>query len=131
VKAQLDLDYSPRDKGHRSWERVLRVVRLAIDRLTLKEVAFLLDTSPSMLADALAERDRKRFAAEWLVILITASPEPVRGELVAELNRCGDYRPPQRAKQLTPEEELRITRKALARIAPGLLPTIDAELEDA
>lgn len=126
---QVEMDYSPRDRGTRAWETVLAVVRLAVDRMTLKEVAFLLDTSPSFLADALAERDRKGVKAEWLIVLIIGAPPKVRAELVFEINRVAGFKAPELAKPLTDAQKLAIVLRAVKRLAPGIVSSIDEEVD--
>lgn len=112
-------------------ERILPIVRAAIERLTLKECAELFDAQPSGISDALAERERKRPAMEWLVALLVAAPEATKLELLTALCNLAGYKAPERARQLTPAEELQIYKRAVARLAPGIVPTIEQEVEDA
>ena len=69
MSAQLSLTYSPAYLGGKIFEQRLDVLRSAVNHLGLKEVSFELDVSGSMLSDALNERDRKRWAAEWVDVL--------------------------------------------------------------
>jgi len=69
VTAQLSLVYKPSHVGAEVWAKQLEAIRSAVNYLGLKEVAFELDVSGSSLCDALNERDRKRWAAEWTHVL--------------------------------------------------------------
>lgn len=62
---QLSIAYKPSYAGGEAWQRQLVVLRAAVEHLGRKEVAFEIDVSGSALSDALNERDRKRWAAEW------------------------------------------------------------------
>jgi hypothetical protein len=107
---------------------VLPAIRIAVDRLTLKEAATICGTQPSQLSDALNERDRKSVKAEWLTALIVAAPEAIRRELVAAINRVGGYKPPEQLRELTPAEELAIWKRAVGRLSPGIVDAIEQEV---
>lgn len=109
---------------------VLPKVRAAIERLTQKECAVLFDSSPSGISDALEHRDRKRPALEWLVHLLVAAPEATKLELLAELCRIAGYKSPERAREMTAEEELAARKRATRRLAPGIADLIDREIEE-
>lgn len=115
-----------------SWEEeILPVVRSAIERLTLKECASLFDASPSNISDALAERDRKRPALEWLVALLVAAPHATKLELLTALCNVAGYMPPERKRVLTAEERHEKYRAAVAkRLAAGVLADIEREIEE-
>lgn len=129
MTAQIEMSLFARDQGARAWDSVLAAVKVAVDQLTLKEAAFLLDTSPSQLSDALAERDRKSVRAEWLVTLLVGTPPKVRDAIMGELARVSGYKKPERAEKLTDKRRAEILTRAIARLAPGLEAAIDAELE--
>lgn len=112
---QLDL-YA----GSPRWAGVLDEVRLSVAVVTLKEFAYRVDSSPSNVADAIAERDRKRLAAEHLVRLVDMLPPANQVSLARAI--VGPGLKVERAAPLTPEEELRATREYLAANAPGLVP---------
>ncbi|MGN6107265.1 MAG: hypothetical protein ACTHU0_19310 [Kofleriaceae bacterium] len=67
---QLSLAYRPGHVGREAWSKRLEAIRAAVSHLGLKEVSFELDVSGSALSDALNERDRKRWAAEWTSVLL-------------------------------------------------------------
>jgi hypothetical protein len=115
VTQQLDL-YA----GSPRWSAVLDEVRMGVALVTLKEFAYRVDSSPSNLADALAERDRKRLAAEHLVRLVDMLPPA--NQLTLARAVVGPGLKVERVAPLTPEEELRATREYLAANAPGLVP---------
>lgn len=108
----------------------LEVFAAAVARVGTKECVHLFNVQPSMLPDALKERERKGPRLDWLVILLVAAPEPVKHELIARLNAIAGYRPPQRRRELTEAEELRIWKRATARLAPGIVADIEQEVDE-
>src|SRR3990167_10569837 len=62
---QLEIAYDPKYEGRQSWDRQLDLLRLVVEHLTRKEVAWCLGVTDQALGDALFERDRKRWAAKW------------------------------------------------------------------
>lgn len=120
------------ERGRRLWrEELLPVVEAAVTRMTLKEVAHLLQQSAPAVSDALKERDRKGVRLEWLVVLLCTAPEAVRFELLAKLCRIAGYMAPERARKLTEAEEFRIWRAATKRLAPGIAELVEREIENA
>lgn len=79
MSEQLPLAYSPGYVGGEVWKQRIEVLRLVVNHLGLKEVSFVLDVSGSMLSDSLNERDRKRWAGEWLDIVKQMLLARVRG----------------------------------------------------
>lgn len=69
MSTQLALSYPAAYVGHETWQRQLDAIRSAVKHLGLKEVAFALDVGGTQLADALNERDRKYWRAEWTHVL--------------------------------------------------------------
>lgn len=120
------------DKARRAFrEEVTPAFQAAVTRMTPKVAAPLLECGPTYLADAIAERDRKSVRLEWLVVLLMTAPDGAKHELVTLLNRLAGYKPPERARELTLEEEFRIWRAATERRAPGIVDGIKAEIEAA
>lgn len=109
------------------WDHVLETAKIAVAAVTLKEFSFRVDAQPSNLADAIAERDRKRLAAEHLLALITMAPEDNRIALLVAIAKPLGYRV-ERVLPLTPTEEIKATRDYLAKMAPGLLAGLDKEI---
>lgn len=79
MSEQLPLTYSPSYVGGEIWKQRIEVLRLVVNHLGLKEVSFVLDVSGSMLSDSLNERDRKRWAGEWLDIVKQMLLARIRG----------------------------------------------------
>lgn len=139
MKKQAELDFPPMappsteelaDRGRKQYREVIRVAfKAAVDRMTLKEVAWLLKTGAPQIVDAIEGRDRKSVKLEWLVVLLVAAPEDVRRELVTALNRIAGFQAPEKRKPLDASDENRIMRRAIARIAPGILPLIEEEID--
>lgn len=126
---QLGLNYAPSHLGQQAWQRLLAALRGAIDHLGLKEVAFELDVSPSMLCDSLNERERKRFAAEWIPVVMLMSPTAMQTAILEALAALTPFKLEKRRK-MTPEEENRALRAHLRREAPGALRSFDEEVDD-
>ena len=80
---QLSLTYSPAYVGSEVWKQRIEVLRRVVNHLGLKEVAFTLDVSGSMLSDSLNERDRKRWAGEWLDIVKQMLLHRMHGDEIA------------------------------------------------
>jgi hypothetical protein len=120
--SQLDL-YTRDDPR---WVAVREEAKIAIAVVTLKDFAFRCDASPSSIADGIAERDQKRMAARHLVTLIDIAPRDNALALARQV--VGPRFRVEHAVVYTPEEEARITRDYVARVAPGLLPGLMKEL---
>lgn len=63
--SQASLTFSPQWSGGEDWAVELEIIRSAVTHLGLKDVAFELDLSGSLLSDSLNERDRKGWRAKW------------------------------------------------------------------
>lgn len=129
---QLSLGYSSDEQGRQVWRALVEWARRAVDAIGHKDVAFALDVKPSTLTDALAERKRedghvKGMRAEWMPIIAQMSGEGMRTEYVRLVCTPLGFAP-QRIRVMDPAEELRATREALARLAPGLLAAVDKEV---
>ncbi len=119
MTAQLSLGYSPSYAGGEAWQRQLGVLRTAVEHLGRKEVSFALDVSGSFLSDALNERDRKRWAAEWthvIFAMLDARQDDASRGLLRELGEtalaaCGLV--VEVPADLTPEEEAAALRREL------------------
>lgn len=88
MSAQLSLTYKPAHAGGEAWQRQLAILRTIVEHLGRKEVAFELDISGSGLSDALNERDRKRWAAEWTHVvkaMLSSKHDDVSSKLLREL----------------------------------------------
>lgn len=83
---QLSLTYRPAHVGAEAWKQQLEMLRAAVSHLGHKDVAYELDVAGSLLSDALAERDRKRWAAEWTLVVL-AMLESRRDEVADDLAR--------------------------------------------
>lgn len=124
--SQLSFGYRPAHLGHEAWTQRLEAIRAATSHLGLKEVAFELDVAPSTLCDAIAERERKRFAGEWIDIVLaqlTSRQDPACDRLaMAIIEPTADILPitigPR--KRMTPEERAAAyERELMAMGAPG------------
>jgi hypothetical protein len=107
-----------------SRERVRRefldAVRQAVANISIKELAYKIDISPSLLADALAERANKGVRATWLLDIIELAPI---ADSIAVMNALGAVRrlEAQPMKELTAEEKAeRLEQKLRSLGATGL-----------
>ncbi len=127
--SQLALVYDAAHEGAAEWERQLAWFRRVVDVLGHKEVAFTLDVKPSSLTDALLERERKGVKPNWITkVLRMDVPEEMRVEYLRIVCNGLGYETPKRIRVKTSAEELRDTREALLRLAPGVLALVDKEL---
>lgn len=112
--SQLALDYGIADKARAMHRALLDILRSVVARVSLKEVAFMLDTSPSMVADALAERERKGVRLEWLPVLLGVADDGEREEILKLLADPFGFTV-QRRRKLTPTERLRVIEARLVK----------------
>lgn len=106
---QLGLRYDARYQSRELWDVLLSELRTIVDALGLKQVAYDLDVQPSVLAHALAERDRHYVRADWLPYLLEHAPSDRVVSLIAGW-RGLEVKP---RLVLTPEEKLRRIESAL------------------
>lgn len=128
MSPQMSLAYEPSYAGKQSWTHQLEAIRLAVAHLGLKEVCFELDVSGSAVSDALNERDRKRWAAEWTHVvkaMLVKRGDTMALELLANILRAsleGTHFVLDVEHQLTAEEILERLkrddrgREAIARV---------------
>lgn len=104
-------------KRARSEQTLLEAIRLAVAKISIKELAYELDVSPSLLADALAERSNKGVRASWLVTIVDMAP---MHEALAVLNALADLKRCEVAprKELTPEEKAARLEEKLRSMGP-------------
>lgn len=119
MNGQLSIVYDPAYVGRETWQRQLLVLRTAVEHIGRKEVAFALDVSGSFLSDAMNERDRKRWAAEWTHIIL-AMLEGRRDDVSRNLRRqigeggvAASSLVVDEPVDLTPEEESAAYRREL------------------
>lgn len=110
---------------------VMPAIASAVARVTLKECNALFNARQSHISDAIAFRDGRAFDIEWVLALLLAAPEATKLELLTALCRVAGYRAPERARELTDAEELRIWKKAVGRLAPGIVRDIEEEVDQA
>lgn len=120
--AQPELPYRARHIGCEAWARKLEVIRAAVNLLTAKNVADELDISGSALADALNERDNKRWAARWCSVLIVMLGQrgdevalKLQGALLESDAELTPYRVEER-QPLTPKELAAAYERELSRL---------------
>jgi hypothetical protein len=83
--------------------RLLEALRAAVAEISIKELAYRLDLSPSLLADALAERSSKGVRAAWLVTIIDLASEAHARAILDALIARRALEVVER-KELTPEQ---------------------------
>jgi hypothetical protein len=106
---QLSLRYNDRFEHAEQWAELLDAVGEVVRAVGLKQVAYDLDQQPSVLAHALAERERHYVRAEWLPYLVAHAPSDRIVALVASWRHL-EVKP---RHELTPAEELRAYKSAL------------------
>lgn len=106
---QLPLKYNDSYRHEQQGDALLELVREVVAALGLKQVAFDLDVQPSVLAHALAERDRHYPRLRWLPYLVAHAPNDRVVELIASWRNLEC-----KAKvELTPAEKLERIERAL------------------
>lgn len=117
---QLDLRYDPRFARAEVWNNFLELIQASVSHIGLKQAAFDLDVQPSILAHALAERERHYLHLEWLHYFITTDTDDSIIEHIAAW-RGLDVLPRQ---EITAEEWRTRVETALASMPPELAAVI-------
>ena len=118
---QKPLDFGDRYRYSQAWDAILEQLNRAVVNVGRKEAAYQLDTSPSVLSNALAERDRHVVRAPWLPYLTAAAPDNSIVEILAGL-RGLTIAP---AVELTPEQKLdRLTRALEGTLGADLVKAL-------
>lgn len=107
--------------------RLMDAIRQAVANVSIKELAFRLDISPSLLADAIAGRSNKGVRAMWLITLIQLAPQ---ADALAILNALGELKRIEATpmKELTAEEKAERLEEKLRSLGPTGLRLIQEAL---
>jgi hypothetical protein len=117
---QTALEFRDDFSRERARREFLDAVRQAVANISIKELAYKIDISPSLLADALAERANKGVRATWLLDIIELAPI---ADSIAVMNALGAVRrlEAQPMRELTAEEKAeRLEQKLRSLGATGL-----------
>lgn len=125
MTAQLNL-YRANEQVSAAWSSVLPPLRQLVQHVGLKECAFRCDTSPSMLADALAERKHRHMRVEWVMAIVDAAPLAMRETVLGPWNAFFGFKI-ELLPVVTPEQELERLRAFMTREAAAALRAYDAE----
>ena len=108
----LDLPFERDARVENAWKRLRAAVYEAVQAIGVKEAAYQLDIAPSLLSDALNERDRKNFQLKWLPTILAIASDAHQLAIMSELaDYCGfDL---VKRKKLTAEERLERLENAL------------------
>ena len=110
--SQTAIDFGANEAARNVTARVLDVVREVVAAVSLKQIAYDLDVSPSTLSDALNGREHRPFRLEWLPSILLRASDPQRAALIAELAAPVGFDVVRR-KVLTAEERLARLEDAL------------------
>lgn len=113
---QLTIRYPGAWSAQEAHPLVMEEIRRVANAVGLKQVAFDLDTTPSYLSNALAERERHYLRVEWVLYFISRDPTTKLLEAIADVARCDVVR----RRELTPAEELDRIKTALSELGPEL-----------
>jgi hypothetical protein len=105
MNSQTSGEFGPNECARAWWRKVLHAVRGAVDSIGHKELAFHLDIAPSLLSEALHERERKHFQLRWLPVVLMLSDELHRVSILSALAEPAGYDLAKR-RRLTPQERL-------------------------
>ena len=97
--------------------RLLDALRAAVAEISIKELAYKLDVSPSLLADALAERSSKGVRAAWLITIVDLASEANAMEILNAIAARKSLEVAPR-KVLTPEERAERLEEKLRSLGP-------------
>jgi hypothetical protein len=122
---QLSLDsrYAPGAAPTTTWTDELEILCDAVAYLGLKDVCFELNTNKTLLLDAMKERDRKHWQAEWthvVIAMLARRSDEIAGDLLFSLLRArmGVVAPAYEIvanDELTPSEQAEYDRLAAKR----------------
>ncbi len=125
---QIPIAFGASHDGATQWQTELAWIRRAVDVIGDKEVAYALDIGPSLLSDALVERERKYLKAKWVSIIVRMAPPEMQAEWVRLTADPLGFKMPERKRAKTPEERDRERDAWLAVNAPGLRAQMNKEL---
>lgn len=129
--SQLGLKYKQDPQDAEWWESVLEAMRAGVVGMGgTKELAYLADSSPTLVSDALAERDRKRAAAEWLVLVLAHAPEDDAVAIYKALLAIRGYTLGKKKSDLTDGEKLAKVLKTLRTRCGVVGAEIAAEVDE-
>lgn len=106
-----------RDPMTRAERQLLAALRIAVAEISIKELAFRLDVSPSLLADSLAERSSKGVRASWLVTIIDLASDANATAILDALIARRSLEVVKR-KTLTPEQLAAAYEERLRSLGP-------------
>jgi hypothetical protein len=120
---QLAISYPAIFLGKQAWTRKLEILRAAVQHLTAKEVAHVLDVTGTNLSDALNERDRKAWHDWWTGVVLAMLTErrhadPIADDLLRQLAEACIVTSPfilTDDEEMTPEERAAQYRRALLK----------------
>lgn len=125
--SNLDLPFQRDTRAESAWLRLRKAVYEAVQAVGVKEVAYRLDVAPSLLSDALNERDRKNFQLRWVFVVLDLASDAHRRSIAAELAGYGGFDITPR-KVLTAEERLArledALRSKLGKVGESLLEEV-------
>lgn len=119
---QLPLHYERGSYHEVHWRRVSQEFNRVIALVGLQQAAYDLDTTPSYLAHAMAERERKHPRASWLVYALMK--DPTLG-MARALGGAGGFDPKRRV-EFTDKERAERLEGAVKSLDPDLAKLIMA-----
>lgn len=121
---QLPMTFSAEWRAKKAWEDLLQTFNRTAQYVGHKQLAAELDTSPSNLSHALAERERRFIRGEWFPGLVMLAPDDAAIEILADLR--GKELAPRR--RLTPAEKLAAYRARVRSFSPELAAALEKEI---
>jgi hypothetical protein len=117
MSAQAILPKIEEFRRKRAEQQLLEAIKAAVAQVSIKELAYELDVTPSLLADAMAERSNKGVRASWLITIIEMADMPYA---LGILNALGDLKriESQPRQTLTPEERAERLEEKLRSLGP-------------
>lgn len=117
MSAQAILPKIDEFRRQRAEQSLLEAIKRAVANISIKELAYALDVSPSLLADSLAERSNKGVRAAWLITIVDMASS---ADAVEILNALGDLKRLETLprKELTAEELAERYEEKLRSLGP-------------
>lgn len=125
---QLAIEFGAQHRARALWQAIARHCRDIAEHVTIKELAYRCDVSPSLLSAALAERERNYLRAEWIPVFLIAANDLQRAALLSALAGTVGYQV-SKARVLTPAERLAAleerVRRELGAVGERLIAEVD------
>ena len=113
LSGQGSLNFSNDPQIERARVELGDAFRAAVSAIGLKDAAYRLDVSPSLLSDAMSGRERKGVRLEWLPTIILIAPIEYVTAILSSLAKLRGLEVTRAKSALTPEQKLELLTERL------------------